>query len=65
MSVRPARVTTEGNEVVRQTNGHNHPVEPVGTQVERVKHGLQRRAREVTPIPSVNTDTLVDNGHSH
>ena len=49
----PARITTEGNEVLQQTNGHNHPVDGVEAEVERVKHGLRKRAREeVTPIPA-------------
>ena len=48
-----ARVTTEGGEVLQQTNGHNHPVDGVEAQVERVKHKLRKRAREVTPIPSI------------
>ena len=57
----PARITTEGNEVLQQTNGHNHPVDGVEAEVERVKHGLRKRAREeVTPIPAIYNDALVD-----
>ena len=53
----PARVTTEEGEVLQQTNGHNHPVDGVEAQVERVKHKLRKRAREeVTPIPSIYND---------
>ena len=36
----PARVTSEGDEVLQQTNGHNHPVDGVEAQVERVKKKL-------------------------
>ena len=32
-----ARITTEGNEVLQQTNGHNHPVDGVEAEVERVE----------------------------
>ena len=57
----PARITSEGGEVLQQTNGHNHPVDGVEAQVERVKHNVQKRAREeVTPIPSIYNDALVD-----
>ena len=57
----PARITTEGNEVLQQTNGHNHPVEGVEAEVERVKHELRERAREeVSPIPAIYNDALVD-----
>ena len=57
----PARITTEGNEVLQQTNGHNHPVDGVEAEVERVKHGLRKRAREeVTPIPAIYNDALVN-----
>ena len=45
-----ARLTSEGNEVTQQTNGHNHAIE---AQVEIVKHNLRKRAREVTPILSI------------
>ena len=47
--------------MLQQTNGHNHPVDGVEAQVERVKHKLRKRARkEVTPIPSIYNDALVD-----
>ena len=36
----PARITTEGDEVLQQTNGHNHPEDGVQAKVERVEHGL-------------------------
>ena len=33
----------------------------VEAEVERVKHGLRKRAREeVTPIPTIYNDALVD-----
>ena len=51
----------EENEVLQQTNGHNHPVDGVEAEVERVKHGLRKQAREeVTPIPTIYDDALVD-----
>ncbi len=54
-------MTTEGNQVPQQTNGHNHAVDGVEAEVERVRHGLRKRAREeVTPIPSIYNDALVD-----
>ena len=57
----PARVTSEENEVTQQTNSHNHPVYGVEVQIERVKSGLRKRAREeVTPIPAIYNNTLVD-----
>ena len=38
-----------------------HGIDGVETQVERVKHNLRKRAREeVTPIPSIYNDALVD-----
>ena len=56
----PARLTSEGVEVTQQT-GHNHAIDSVEAQVERVKHNLRKRAREeVTPIPSIYSDALVD-----
>ena len=33
----PARLTTEGNELLQQTNGHNHTVDGVEAEVEKVK----------------------------
>ena len=33
----PARVTSEGNEVLQQTNGHNHPVD--GVEAQAMKAG--------------------------
>ena len=57
----PARLTSEGVEVTQQTNGHNHAIDGVDAQVERVKHILRKRAREeVTPILSIYNDALVD-----
>ena len=46
--------------MLQQTNGHNHPVDGGEAQVERVKHKLRKRAREVTPISSIYSDALVD-----
>ena len=55
------RLTSEGVEVTKQTNGHNHSIDGVEAQVERVKHNLRKRAREeFTPIPSIYNDVLVD-----
>ena len=42
-------------------HGHNHSVDGVEAEVERVKHELRKRAREeVTPIPAIYNDALVD-----
>ena len=47
--------------MTQQTNGHNHAVDGVEAQVEIVKHNLRKRAREeVTPIPSIYNNALVD-----
>ena len=37
----PARITTEGNEVLQQTNGHNHPVDGVERE-EKIKSAGER-----------------------
>ena len=50
-----ARVTTEGSEVLQQTNGHIHPEDSTEAEVERLKKkGLRKCAREeITPIPNI------------
>ena len=46
---------------MQQKNGHNHPEDGVQAKVDRVKHGLHKRAQqEITPIPSMYNDVLVD-----
>ena len=46
---------------MQQTNGHNHPEDGVQAKVERVKHALRKRAQEeITLIPSIYNDVLVD-----
>ena len=52
----PARITTEGNEVLQQTNGHNHPVDGVEAEVERVNHELRKQAREEVTVVSRLTE---------
>ena len=48
------------------TNGHNHAIDGVEAQVERVKHNLRKQARkEVTPIPSINNDALATNSEEN
>ena len=57
----PARVTTEGNELLQQTNRHNHAIDGIEAKVEKVKSSLRKRAREeITPIPTIYNDALVD-----
>ena len=57
----PARITTDGTELLQQTNGHNHAIDGVEAQIDRVKDRLKKRAREeITPIPTIYNDTLVD-----
>ena len=57
----PARLTSEGVKVTQQTNGHNHVIDGVEAQMERVKHNLRKQAQEeVTSIPSIYNDALVD-----
>ena len=40
-----ARLTTEGGEVLQQTNGHNHPVDGVEAQVEREAQTMKASQR--------------------
>lgn len=57
----PARITTDGEQLLQQTNGHNHPVDPVELRVEEIKSKLRKRAREeVVPIPAIYNDALVE-----
>ena len=55
----PARLTSEGDEVIQQTNGHNHAIDGVEAQVERVNHNL-RSGLEKRSHPSIYNDALVD-----
>ena len=57
----PARVTTHGSELLAQTNGHNHPVDPTETRVEEIKSNLRKRAREeLTPVPCIYNEALIE-----
>ena len=40
------RITTIGEDILQQTNGHNHAVDPTTTRVEEIKSKLGKRARE-------------------
>ena len=49
-----ARMTTLGTDILQQTNGHTHAVNPATTQVEEIKRKLRMSAREkVTPVPTL------------
>ena len=39
-----ARITTLGIDMLQQTNGHNHAVNPATTRVEEIKSKLRKRA---------------------
>ena len=57
----PARVTTQGEELFQQTNGHNHVVDETDSHVEQIRSNLRKTAREeVVPIPSIYNDTLIE-----
>ena len=57
----PARVTTQGSDILTQTNGHNHAVDPIEAKVETIKSNLRKRVREeVTPVPRIYNDALVE-----
>ena len=66
-----ARITTLGTDILQQTNGHTHAVNPATTQVEEIKSAttrveeikskLRKRAREeVTPVPTLYNEALVE-----
>ena len=40
----PARVTTQGEELLQQTNGHNHAVDETDSRVEQIRSNLRKRA---------------------
>ena len=55
-----ARTTSLGTDMLQQTNGHNHPVNPPTTRVEEIKSKLRKRAREeVSPVPTLYNEELV------
>jgi hypothetical protein len=57
----PARVTTQGSELLAQTNGHNHPVDPTEARVEEIKSNLRKRVRkELTPVPRIYNEALIE-----
>ena len=56
-----ARVTTQGSELLAQTNGHNHPIDSTETRVEEIKGNLRKRAREeLTPVPRIYNEALIE-----
>ena len=56
-----ARITTLGTDILQQTNGHTHAVNPATTQVEEIKSKLRKRAREeVIPVPTLYNEALVE-----
>jgi len=47
-------------DMLQQTNGHNHAVNPATTRVEEIKSKLRNRAREeVSPVPTLYNEGLV------
>ena len=42
----PARITTQREKLLQQTNGHNHAVDETDFHVEQVRSNLRKRARE-------------------
>ena len=57
----PARITTNGDQLLQQTNEHNHPVDPVELCVEEIKSKVCKQEREeVVPIPAMYNDALVE-----
>jgi len=62
----PARVTTQGEELLQQTNGHNHAVDETDSRVEQIRSNLRKRAREeVIPIPSIYNYALIELSMQH
>ena len=56
-----ARITTLGADILQQTNGHNHAVNPTTTRLDEIKSKLGKRAREeVTPVPTLYNEALVE-----
>ena len=56
----PARITTQGDEPLQQTNGHNHAVDPTESRMEQIKSNLRKRAREeVGPVPAIYERSLM------
>jgi hypothetical protein len=56
----PARVITQGSELLAQTNGHNHPVDPTEVRVEEIKSNLRKSVRELTPVPRIYNEALIE-----
>ena len=56
----PARITTQGSDILTQTRGHNHAVDPTDIKVETIKSNLRKRVREeVTPVPRIYNEAVV------
>ena len=51
----PVRITMLGDQLLQQTNGHNHPpVNPTELRVEQIKNNLRKKVRkEVAPLPAI------------
>ena len=57
----PARVITQGSDLLTQTNGHNHPVDPIEVREEEIKSNLRKRVRDkLTPVPRIYNVALVE-----
>ena len=56
----PARITTQDEELLQQTAGHNHPVDAVDCEVQAIRSQMRKRAREeITPIPAIYNEQLI------
>ena len=62
----PARITTQDEELLQQTAGHNHPVDAVDCEVQAIQSQMKKRAsEEITPIPAIYNEQLISlNTHS-
>jgi hypothetical protein len=56
----PARITTQDSELLAQTNGHIHQVDPTEVRVEEIKSNLRKRVKEFTPVPHIYNEALTE-----
>ena len=57
----PARITMLRDQLLQQTNGHYHSVNPTELRVKHIKGNLRKRARkEVAPVPAIYSEALVE-----
>ena len=62
----PCKSNNSGEELLQQTNGHNHAVDETDSRVEQIRSNLRKRTREeVVPIPSIYNDALIELSTQH